>query len=316
MTDLPTRTLGRTGLEVSALGYGAMGLRGAQGWRGRGGRVVSPEEADAILNAVLDAGINFIDTSIDYGSSEELIGRCISHRRSEFYLASKCGCPVGDVEAAPGQAPPHSYTRENIVAGVEQSLARMKTDHLDVLQLHGMASYTLPRKHLEETGAVETMRDLQRQGKVRFIGVSSTLPTLAEHIGMGVFDTFQIPYSGLHREHEEAIAAAAKAGGGTIIRGGTARGVPADGKQEGERWELWQEAGLDEFLDGMSRMEFILRFTFSHPGLHTTIVGTVAPDHLEGNVKALAKGPLPADVYAEAKRRLAQAGTAPTALGG
>ena len=221
---------------------------------------------------------------------------------------------MGNVEAAPGQPPPHSYTRENIVAGVEQSLARMKTDYLDVLQLHGLASYTLPRKHLEETGAVETMRDLQRDGKVRFIGVSSTLPTLAEHIGMGVFDTFQIPYSGLHREHEEAIAAAAKAGGGTIIRGGTARGVPADGKQEGERWELWQQAGLDELLNGMSRMEFILRFTLSHPGLSTTIVGTLSTDHLGDNLIAAQKGPLPSDTYEEAKRRLGEAGIVPEQL--
>src|SRR3972149_5523104 len=110
MPDLAKRTLGRTGLEVTALGYGAMELRGAPR-----GREVTPDQAQSILNAVLDAGINYIDTSIDYGQSEELTGRYISHRRSEYFLASKCGCLVGPPPAAePGQRFAHIFTRENI----------------------------------------------------------------------------------------------------------------------------------------------------------------------------------------------------------
>ena len=90
-TALPTSTLGRTGLEVTKLGYGAMEVRGTRIW---GGRPVTDEEAGQILNAVLDAGINFIDTANDYGRSEEYIGRFLSSRRSEFVLATKCGCLV------------------------------------------------------------------------------------------------------------------------------------------------------------------------------------------------------------------------------
>lgn len=90
MPDLPKRTLGRTGLEVTTLGYGAMELRG-----GARGRQLSEEDAGRILNNVLDSGINFIDTSIDYGMSEERIGRHIAHRRDDYFLASKCGCLVG-----------------------------------------------------------------------------------------------------------------------------------------------------------------------------------------------------------------------------
>src|SRR6202167_5859669 len=99
-------------------------------WAGRKRRL------ETILNAVLDAGINYIDTSIDYGVSEERIGRYISHRRSEYYLASKCGCLVGAAAAAVGQVSPHVFTRDNIIAGVEQSLVRMKTDYLDLVQFH------------------------------------------------------------------------------------------------------------------------------------------------------------------------------------
>src|SRR3954469_17110993 len=90
MAELPKRELGRTGLQVTMLGYGAMELRGAPR-----ARETSDSQAETILNAVLDAGINFIDTSVDYGVSEERIGRYIGKRRAEFYLASKCCCLVG-----------------------------------------------------------------------------------------------------------------------------------------------------------------------------------------------------------------------------
>ena len=93
------RELGRTGLQVTTLGYGAMELRGAPR-----ARDITEQQAETILNKVLDSGINYIDTSIDYGLSEERIGRYISHRRAEYYLASKCGCLVG--------APRHSAAKE------------------------------------------------------------------------------------------------------------------------------------------------------------------------------------------------------------
>jgi len=302
MTALPKRVLGRTGLEVSMLGYGAMELRGTPR-----GRDVTDAQAETILHAVLDAGINYIDTSIDYGVSEERIGRYIADRRSEYYLASKCGCLVGAPPAPRGQTSPHVFTRDNIMKGVEQSLARMRTDHLDVLQFHSSPS----RRTLEEHGGLETVMELKRAGTTRFVGMSGTLPNLADHIAMGVFDVFQIPYSAVEREHEAAITAAARAGAGLVIRGGAAKGAPTEGKQGGVQWDRWQKVYRDDLLDGMTPMEFILRFTFTHPDLHTNIVGTINPAHLRHNVDVLRQGPLPADVYAEAKRRLDAAGSIP-----
>ena len=190
----------------------------------------------------------------------------------------------------------------------------MKTDRLDLVQFHGSPS----KEQLEEHGGLQALLDLQREGKVRFIGSSSTIPNLADHIAMGVFDEFQIPYSALQREHEALITAAAEAGAGTLIRGGVARGAPSEdkawrtgpiGAQGPAAQDVWQAAAIDEILPaGMNRMEFTLRFTLSHPGLSTTIVGTANPDHLQQNLDAAAKGPLPADLYAEAKRRLDAAG--------
>ena len=301
MADLPKRVLGRTGLQVTMLGYGAMELRGAPR-----ARPTTDEQAETILNAVLDAGINYVDTSIDYGVSEERIGRYISHRRSEYYLASKCGCLVG-AAAVRGQRSPHVFTRDNILAGVEQSLVRMKTDYLDVVQFHISPS----QQTLEENGALEAVQELKEAGKVRFIGMSGTLPHLKDHIAMGVFDVLQIPYSAMEREHEAIITSASEAGAGIVIRGGAAKGAPSEGKQAGLQWERWQKAKLEDLLGDMTPMEFILRFTFSNPDLDTTIVGTANPVHLRANVEVLRQGPLPADLYGEAKRHLAAVGSAP-----
>ena len=304
MSDLPRRILGRTGLSVTALGFGAMDLGGPPA-----ANVISDDEAGRVLNAVLDSGINFIDTSIDYGTSEARIGRSISHRRAEYILATKCGCVPGQ-----GMGTEHVHTAANIRAGVEHSLRTMRTDHLDIVQFHR----SLTRRELEEHGALAELQALQQAGKVRFIGVSGTLPQLAEQIAMGVFDVFQIPYSALQREHEAIIAAASAVGAGIIIRGGVARGSPTGWQQRryymlsaDELSGRWDKARLDELLQGMSRMEFMLRFTLSEPALDTTIVGTKNLDHLSDNIAAAAKGPLPEATVTEAKRRLAATGSRP-----
>jgi aryl-alcohol dehydrogenase-like predicted oxidoreductase len=312
VSDLPKATLGRTGLEVTRLGYGAMELRGGRR------RVSTPEAVGRLLNAVLDAGISWIDTSPDYGGSEEAIGEHISHRRDAFFLASKCGCPIDVPAPAPGQRPPHVFTRENIRAGVERSLRRMRTDHLDLVQFHISPS----RAVLEQNESVAELESLRSEGKLRFIGMSGTLPHLADHIEMGCFDAFQIPYSALEREHEELISRAAAAGAGIVVRGGVARGVAVATDEtlarlpdvfreriEGRR-ELWEKAGLADLCGELSEMELMLRFTLSHPAMSTTIVGTANLEHLADNVAAARKGPLPDALYAQIKQRLTEAAAA------
>jgi aryl-alcohol dehydrogenase-like predicted oxidoreductase len=300
---IETRPLGRTGVDVSILGYGAMELRG----RPRSA-AIPDEEAGRVLNAVLDGGINLIDTSVDYGRSEELVGRYLAHRRDEYFLASKCGCPF-DLPAGTPPPYPHDYRAANIQAGIEQSLRRLDTDHLDLLQVHMSPS----RAQLEADDTVATMLSLRDAGKVRFIGMSGILPNLPDHIAMGVFDAFQIPYSMVQRVHEDLITEAAAAGAGTLIRGGAARGAPTQDKgwgnephglAAGEAQQRWESSGMDDLLGDMTRIEFVLRFTLSHPGLSTTIVGTSNLDHLRANIAHAEKGPLPAGVYEDAKRRL------------
>jgi aryl-alcohol dehydrogenase-like predicted oxidoreductase len=297
------RILGKTGLKVTTLGFGAMEIRGSRVW---GGRPVTDKQAETILNGVLDAGINFIDTSYDYGRSEELIGKLISQRRGEYYLATKCGCTF--VNQGDHDDTPHVWTRDNLLHNIETSLRLMKTDYVDIWQLHNPSV-----EQVESGQLLKVLEEVQQSGKTRWIAISSTLPHITEYIKWGSFASFQIPYSALERQHENVISAAAESGAGTIIRGGVARGAPEEaGLGNQDRWGIWNKAKLDELLaPGESRTGFLLRFTLAHPHMHTTIVGTLIPEHLADNLKAAEAGPLPADVYAEAKRRLAAAGEKP-----
>ena len=162
-----------------------------------------------------------------------------------------------------------------------------------------------PVATLEQNRTVETLRELQAEGKIRFIGMSGILPDLPDHIAMNVFDAFQIPYSAVQRDHEELIAEAAGQGAGTLIRGGAARGAASEEKnwrtgpltqEPGLGQRNWDTSGIEDLLAdaGLPAMEFVLRFTLSHPG------------HLAGNIAIAEKGPLPADLYDEAKKLLPQ----------
>jgi aryl-alcohol dehydrogenase-like predicted oxidoreductase len=292
---LPKSVLGRTGLPVTKLGYGAMEVRGPRIW---GGRPIEDAEAEQILNAVVDSGINFIDTANDYGRSEEYIGRFLSHRRDEFVLATKCGCTVVRRDESTDDTP-HVWTKENLFRGLHESLARMRTDNVDLMQLHNPSV-----EQCENGDLVTALQQMKEQGKVRWIGISATHPHLETYIGWDVFDAFQIPYSALERQHEDMIQAASDSGGGVIVRGGVARGEPGAGLGEKDRWETWEAARLDDLLDeGETRTGFLLRFTNAHPGMNTNIVGTMSVHHLKDNIAAATR-PLPDDTYAEAKRRL------------
>jgi aryl-alcohol dehydrogenase-like predicted oxidoreductase len=291
---MQTKTLGRTGLEVTQLGYGAMQLRGPKVW---GGPAVSDERAERTLNALLDAGINFVDTAVDYGLSEERIGRYISGRRGEYYLATKCGCDPRDTGEK--TETPHTWTRDNLMRNITGSLERLKTDHVDILQLHNPSVDEVRKGRL-----VDALKDIQSQGLTRFIGISSTVPHLPEFLEMDVFDTFQIPYSCCEPEHHDAITGVGEAGAGVIVRGGIARGGP-DTSQK--RKDVWAAAGLDDLLGDMDRQEFILRYTISHPFCHTTIVGTSSLTHLAANIAAVNKGPLDKDLYDDVTRRVCEA---------
>jgi aryl-alcohol dehydrogenase-like predicted oxidoreductase len=309
MTDLPTVTLGRTGLAVSKIGFGAMELRGPYGdWPTK----VDDATTSELLNSVLDLGINLIDTAPDYGLSEDLIGKHLSARRDEFYLATKCGCSVR-ANGKPFESNVHTFERPIIRAAVEQSLRRMKTDHIDIIQFHHSPS----RSELDERDAVAELVDLRDAGKVRFIGMSATLPNCYDHLDMAVFDVIQVPYSLVELEHEDFLVKASAAGVGTIARNGVARGIVSANRDKVEaipdgwrqQWltnrDKFEAARLEDLMEGSSRTEFMIRYLLATPSVDSTILGTGKPQHLADNVAAASKGPLAPDAYHEARRRMA-----------
>jgi aryl-alcohol dehydrogenase-like predicted oxidoreductase len=298
------RNLGRTGLAVTALGYGAMELRH-----------LNEQDATRMLNAVLDGGVNYIDTSPDYGPSEDYIGKAIAHRRNEFHLATKCGCNIDS--AGQAQDPRHIWSRQKLLANIENSLRRLKTDHIDVWQLHGPKPEELTGGTSGEV--IETMIELKRQGKVRSIGVSSMngkpgdglypagygFKHIREFAAWGVFDIIQIVYGGLTRQNEIRIAEAAEKGIGMVIRGVVKR-------YHNNYDELFEKAKLGELCaDNESKDSFLIRFALSHPGISTIIIGTKNLDHLAANIQAATKGKLPANVYRDAQQRLDAIGIIP-----
>ncbi len=286
------RTFGDTGLKVTTLGYGAMALRR-----------VDEAQAEELLNAVLDGGVNFIDTAPDYGASEDLIGKFIAHRRDEYFLATKCGCNVPRTGGE--DAPNHIWTGEQLRHNIEHSLQRLKTDYVDVWQIHSANP-----EDIVDTDVIETMKAIRDEGKVRHIAVSMAgrsegygYVQLKQYLDWEVFEAVQVWYSAVIRYSEKAISEAATKGWGTIIRGVVRQ--PYDVSLE----EGFERANLDELrASGESRMRFLIRFAISHPDLHTAIIGTRSLDHLAENLAAVDAGPLAGDVLLEARQRLSEAG--------
>lgn len=299
-SELPTAELGETGISVSRLGFGTALWRPERDYW-------TEAAAHAVYNATLDAGIDFMDTAFDYAFAEEWIGSGLSRRYGEFALATKCGCTNTRPEQNNSD---HLWTRENLHYNIDVSLARLQRERVDILQPHN------PTVAEFEGGDLgRALTEIRDAGKASHIGISTTLPHLPVFLEMGLFATMQIPYSALEREHEEWITKVAESGVGTIIRGGIAQGE-TDSRQPAEKWAQFERAGLDDLReDGESRSAFILRFTLSHPHVHTTIVGTSRLAHLEENIAAAMRGPLADEVYAEAKSRLDAIGQSPSPVG-
>ena len=123
---------------------------------------MTDDQSRRVLSAVLDAGISFIDTANCYHSSEERIGRFLQRRRSEFYLATKCGCSPST------EWDDHNWSRESLFRGLHESLERLRTDYVDLIQLHNP-----PLEDSKRERVVESLQEMQRQGKVRWLGMSS-----------------------------------------------------------------------------------------------------------------------------------------------
>ena len=294
---IPKRKLGATGLEVTQLGYGSMGLRGPNTW---GVRFVDDEQSDRFLNLVLDSGINFIDTAPAYGVAEKRIGRAISNRRDEFYIATKCGCEY--IQHPDCLELKFTMKQDVVKHDIETSLRRMKTDYIDLLQFHGGEAETLERE-----GLIDLVQDFKSQGMIRHIGISSKGKELGALLAMDVFEVFQLPYSCLAPQDESTMSVIAKTGAGIIVRGGVAHGGPDAEIERPLLNQVWDESKLDELVPpNNTKAQFILRHTLSSPHASTVIVGTCNPAHMRENLSAVESGPLPDALVEEVNCRVSK----------
>lgn len=289
------RRLGRTGLQVSALGFGAWEI----GW-------TRPEEGDEVgrlLNRALDLGINLIDSSAAYRWSEELIAKYVGHRRHEFIFATKCGS--WRVQQPDGEwVQTLDYSARAIAPQIDRSLQRLKTDYLDIIQLHS-PSY----EDVAFGDGLEGLKKAQAQGKVRFISLSADGEAAAKAIEIGGYDTLQLTCNILDQEPAALITRARREQDmGIIVKEPIAQTLYDKPRPEGGGAVLWDRAQrllAPDCIGELSRIEVALRWILGHSEVHSAIVGTTNLRHLEANVAAAERGPLPEALRAEIQRRFA-----------
>jgi aryl-alcohol dehydrogenase-like predicted oxidoreductase len=286
------RTLGRTGIQVSPYALGTLMFATSMG--------NAPEESTRIIHKALDAGINFVDTADAYGDSEEVLGKALEGRRDDVVLATKFGRPAGEDPNRQGAS------RRWIVTAVENSLRRLRTDHIDLYQLH----VPDPRTDIEET--LSALTDLIHSGKVRAIGASHTPASgiveaqwVAERRGLARFHTEQPAYSILNRGIEREILPVAQHFGlGTLVWGPLGQGLLTGRVRKNQGNDL-RRAGFFQHLHDERRLEVVeklvplaaeagmpmthlaMAFTIAHPGVTSALIGVRTMDHLDGLLAGL-----------------------------
>ena len=268
------RRLGRTGLRVSVLGFGGSEI----GYEG-----VSQATVDRLLGSALDAGLNVVDTAECYDNSEELIGAALGARRKDCLIFTKCGHAGGWSRSDWRVAP--------LLASIERSLKRLRTDRVDLIQLHSCGLDVLKRG--EAIKALQTARD---RGLVRFIGYSGDGAAARYAVECGAFDTLQTSVNVAEQEPLTlTLPLAIECEMGVIAKRPIANAVMADKPSRGgygyEYWRRLQKLDYD-FIKGKDAIATSLRFTLSVPGVHTAIVGTTRHGRFEENARYLEAGKL------------------------
>lgn len=289
--------LGKTGLEVSRLGVGLAEI----------GYELSFDEvnqAGDVLNAALDAGINFLDTAACYDISEELIGRTVSSRRKEFVLATKAGHVSGGYS---GEA----WSYQTVTDSVDRSLKRLNTDYVDLVQLHSCGIDVL-----EKGDCVRALQDAKAAGKLRHVCYSGDNEDAHWAVDSGLFDALQTSFNLTEQGARTSglLQKAEKRGMGVIIKrpigGGTwaraRRGEPTPRGYDNEYLRRAKEMAKAGPLPEEPEDPILLAlgFTLGQPEVDVAIVGTKNPSHMASNIRQVEEDlPISAATISELKKR-------------
>jgi aryl-alcohol dehydrogenase-like predicted oxidoreductase len=274
MSDIPRRSFGKTGVEVSAIGLGGFHL----------GKIESADEAVRLAHAAIDAGITFMDNAWEYheGRSEELMGKPLQGRRDRVFLMTKV-CSHGRGKAIAMQQ-------------LEESLRRLRTDHLDLWQIHEVVYDNDPDLHFSAGGAVEALTQAKREGKVRFVGFTGHKDP-AIHLKMLArdysFDACQLPLNCLDARFRSFET--------QVLPVLNRRGIAPVGMKS-----LCGDGGMVK--KGAIPAEDALRYAMSLP-VAVTVSGIDSMEVLRQNLRVAAGfRPFSADEMEQVRRRAAETG--------
>ncbi len=288
---METRRLGKTDMEVSILGFGGAEI----GLEGPG---ASLSTVTRLLNAALDEGLNLIDTGECYGASEKLIGRAVSGRRQDFYLFTKCGHPDG--------MPEEDWRPDSLLRSIQRSLRRLRTDRLDLIQLHSCSEEELLRGTV-----IETLQRARERGYCRYIGYSGDSRAAYFATQCRAFDCLQTSISIADQEALDlALPLAREQHLGVIAKRPLANAAWRTGRKPVNSyhhtyWDRLQRLDYPFIEDSSleTSISTALRFTLSAPGVHTAIVGTLTPGRWRQNAGLLEAGPLPSRQFETIRKR-------------
>ncbi|REE91673.1 aryl-alcohol dehydrogenase-like predicted oxidoreductase [Paenibacillus taihuensis] len=291
------RTLGKTGLQVSEIGYGAWGI-GKSSWIG-----ANDDESIIALNRAIDLGLNFIDTALGYGNghSESLVGQVIRQRSENIYAATKIPPKNGQWPAQAGVPVEQTFPAEHVIACTEQSLKNLGLETIDVQQLHVWSD-----EWVNQGDWLEAVQKLKEQGKIRFFGISINdhQPENAiKLIETGVVDTVQVIYNIFDQSPEDRLfTACIQNNVGVIVRvpldegGLTGRITPETTFEEGdfrnhyfhgdrkqEVYERVNEIAANLQIPVEQIAETALRYVLSHPAVSSVIPGMRSVVNVERN---------------------------------
>ena len=299
---METAILGRTGLRVSRLGLGLAAIGGYS--------VDEPQQAERVLNSALDAGITFLDTAECYGSSEELVGNAVSHRRDEYVLATKAG-------HVPRGSSGEPWTGNTARDSIDNSLRRLKTDRVDLVQVH---AYDIPAPTPDEV--LRALTDARDAGKTRFLGYSGENEDAVWALRTGLFDTLQTSFNLVDQSARLLLFELAAANGvgiiakrpianavwGKAVSGTGDDTLGATTKERLRRARAILDMGpiADAPEDPIA---MALGFVLGNDEVATAIVGTGNPEHMLENIRVLeTQLPIPESVVAELHRRFDEIG--------
>ena len=282
------RRLGRTDIAASVLGFGGSEI----GYQGVSARTVA-----RLLGGALDAGLNVIDTAECYDDSESLIGKAIGARRRDVALFTKCGHAGGWSSA--------DWRRAPLLASIERSLKRLKTDYVDLIQLHSCSL-----AELRKGECVEALEQARERGWARYIGYSGDGEAARYAVESGRFDTLQTSVSVADQDAiERTVPLAIARGMGVIAKRPLANVAWRYNRKPAEPYyqAYWSRLRkldypfLKEAAD--TAVGTAVRFTLSVSGIHTAIVGTTRPERWQANAALLAAGALPKEEFERIRAR-------------